>query len=131
LADLREYHVVMDGGRGYLLHEGLKRVMVCVTRGNEFVQSSQPWALAKNQETRPQLESVLAAIVRQLARHAIHLAPFMPGKAQELWEQIGGNGNVVDQRFVDVESLDVTGWRVAKGASLFPKPPAPAQAPTK
>ena len=44
------------------------------------------------------------------------------GKAQELWEQIGGNGNVADQRFVDVESLDVTGWRVAKGASLFPRP---------
>jgi methionyl-tRNA synthetase len=131
-ADLREFHIVMDGGRGYLLHEGLKRVMACVTRGNEFVQSSQPWALAKNQETRPQLESVLAAIVRQLARHAIHLAPFMPGKAQELWEQIGGKGTVADQRFVDVESLDVTGWRVAKGASLFPKPPAPApRAPTK
>jgi methionyl-tRNA synthetase len=123
-ADVREFHIVMDGGRGYLLHEGLKRIMLCVTRGNEFVQSSQPWALAKNQETRPQLESVLAAIVRQLARHAIHLAPFMPGKAQELWEQIGGKGNVADQRFVDVESLDVTGWRVAKGASLFPKPPA-------
>ena len=66
--------------------------MACVARGNEFVQSSQPWALAKNPETRAQLESVLAAIMRQLARHAIHLAPFMPTKAQELWEQLGGRG---------------------------------------
>ena len=106
--------------------------MACVTRGTEFVQSSQPWALAKNQETRKDLETVLAAIVRQLARHAIHLAPFMPGKSQELWEQIGGRGRVEDQRFVDAGAIDVTGWRVAKGASLFPKPPAPAtQAPTK
>jgi methionyl-tRNA synthetase len=122
-ADVAEYHAAMDGGRGYLLHEGLKRVMASVTRGNEFVQSSQPWALAKNQETRAQLESVLAAITRQLARHAILLAPFMPGKSQELWEQIGGRGNVADQRFADIDSIDVTGWRVAKGASLFPKPP--------
>lgn len=126
--DLAEYHVAMNGDRGFLLHEGLRRTMACVTRGNEFVQSSQPWALAKNQEMRAQLESVLAAIVRQLARHAIHLAPFMPAKAQELWEQIGGRGAVADQRFSDVESLDVTGWRVAKGASLFPKPPAPTPA---
>ncbi len=65
---------------------------------------------------------MLAAIVRQLARHAIHLAPFMPNKAQELWTQIGGPGRVEDQRFDDVKSLDVAGWHVAKGPSLFPKP---------
>src|SRR5437588_4177758 len=112
----------MDGGRGYLLHEGLRRVMATVGRGNEFVQSSQPWSLAKNPDNRVVLESVLAAIVRQLARHAIHLAPFIPNKAQELWEQVGGRGRVAEQRFGDVDTLDVTGWRVAKGASLFPKP---------
>jgi len=121
-ADLAEYHAALDGGAGFLLHEGLKRVMACAARGNEFVQASQPWALAKNQATRGQLETVLATIVRQLARHAIHLAPFMPAKSQELWEQIGGRGRVADQRFADVATLDVTGWRVAKGASLFPKP---------
>lgn len=125
-ADLAEYHMAMDGTAGYLLHEGLKRVMATVARGNEFVQASQPWALAKNPEKRAELESVLAAIVRQLARHAIHLAPFMPEKAQDLWQQIGGSGNVSAQRFGDVASLDVTGWRVAKGASLFPKPQSPA-----
>ena len=123
-ADLTEYHAAMDGSRGYLLHEGLRRVFGCVTRGNEFVQSSQPWALAKDAAKRHDLETVLAAIVRQLARHAIHLAPFMPNKMQELWGQIGGPGSVSDQRFVNVESLDVTGWRVAKGPSLFPKPAA-------
>src|SRR6185312_2923016 len=28
--DLAEYHAALDGGRGFLLHEGLKRVMACV-----------------------------------------------------------------------------------------------------
>jgi methionyl-tRNA synthetase len=120
--DLAEYHAAMDGPRGFLLHEGLKRVMACVSRGNEFIQSSQPWALAKNPGSRAQLEAVLAAIMRQLARHAIHLAPFMPTKAQELWVQLGGPGRVEDFHFANVAALDVTGWRVAKGASLFPKP---------
>lgn len=125
-ADLAEYHKAMDGTDGYLLHEGLKRVFATATRGNEFVQSSQPWALAKNPEKRDELATVLATVIRQLARHAIHLAPFMPEKAQELWQQIGGVGSVDDQRFASVASLDVTGWRVAKGASLFPKPQSPA-----
>jgi methionyl-tRNA synthetase len=120
-ADLVEYHGAIDGSRGFLLHEAIKRVMACVTRGNEFVQSSQPWALAKHQDTRAQLEQVLATIIRALARHAIHLAPFMPAKSQELWQQLGGRGSVLDQRFADVATLDVTGWRVAKGNPLFPK----------
>jgi methionyl-tRNA synthetase len=120
--DVAEYHAAMDGRRGFLLHEGLKRVMTSVARGNEFVQASQPWALAKDPARREELASVLAAIMRQLARHAIHLAPFMPAKAQELWVQLGAPGAVSDQRFADVAALDVTGWRVAKGASLFPKP---------
>jgi methionyl-tRNA synthetase len=123
--DATEFHAAMDGSQGFLLHEGLKRVMSSVARGNEFVQSNQPWALAKHADKRGELESVLAAIMRQLARHAIHLAPFIPAKAQELWVQIGGPGRVDDQRFRDVDSLDVTGWRVAKGASLFPKPQSP------
>jgi methionyl-tRNA synthetase len=123
-ADLAEYHSALDGSRGYLLHEALKRVMASVSRGNEFVQASQPWALAKSPDNRAQLESVLASIARQLARHAIHLAPFMPNKAQELWTALGGPGRVEDQRFAGVAALDVGGWRVTKGASLFPKPPA-------
>ena len=108
--DLAAYYTAMNGTRGFLLHEGLKRVFACVARGNEFVQSSQPWALAKKPEARAELE------------HAIHLAPFMPNKAQELWQQLGAPGRVEEQRFASVATLDATGWRVAKGASLFPKP---------
>jgi methionyl-tRNA synthetase len=46
----------------------------------------------------------------------------MPSKAQELWVQLGAPGRVDDFRFANVTGLDVTGWRVAKGAPLFPKP---------
>jgi methionyl-tRNA synthetase len=120
-ADIEEYHAALDGDRGRLLHEGLKRVMATVARGNEFVQASQPWALAKDPAKAGELDAVLAAIVRQLARQAVLLFPFMPDKAQELWVQLGGPGNVGDQRFSNLPGLDVTGWRVAKGPALFPK----------
>ena len=97
--------------------------MSTVTRGNEFVQASKPWALAKgdDEESRVALDNVLSSLVRQLARQAVLLAPFMPEKAQEAWAQIGGPGLVADQRFGDLDSLDAAGWTVKKGASLFPK----------
>jgi len=121
-ADLAGYHAALDGGSGYLLHEALKRVMTSVARGNEYVQGSQPWALAKNATARGELETVLAAIIRQLARHAVQLFPFMPNKSQELWARLGGPGLVGNRRFNELPGLDVTGWRVTKGAPLFPKP---------
>jgi methionyl-tRNA synthetase len=122
-ADLAAYHAVMDGTRGFLLHEALQRAMACVARGNEYVQSSQPWTLAKgtDDESRRRLDTVLASLVRQLARQAVLLAPFMPAKAQALWEQLGAPGTVTDQRFAGLPALDASGWKVNKGEALFPR----------
>src|ERR1043166_728494 len=101
--ELRAYHEAMNGSRGYLLHEGLAAVMRSVKSGNEYVQSSQPWALAKDPAKKAELEAVLAALARSLARHAVCLFPFMPVKAAALWVQLGGQGRLEDQRFSSLE----------------------------
>jgi methionyl-tRNA synthetase len=119
--DLAQYHAAMDGSRGYLLHEALRHVWSTVSRGNEYVDRQAPWKLAKDPALRPELERTLAALMRQLARHAIHLHPFLPAKTAELWRQLGGPDIVAHQRFEMVAALDVSGWRVTKGDGLFPK----------
>jgi methionyl-tRNA synthetase len=119
--DLAAYHAAMDGSRGYLLHEALRHVWSTVRRGNEYVDTQAPWKLAKDPALRPELERTLAALMRQLARHAIHLHPFMPAKSAELWRQLGAPGVLAHQRFSGVATLDASGWRVAKGDGLFPK----------
>lgn len=121
LESVREYHDAMSGERGYLLHEGLKAVMQSVARGNEFIQSRQPWAMAKDPARRGELESVMAALARHLARHAVLLFPFMPKKAAALWQMLGAPGTLEDQRFSSIGALDATGWRVEKGEALFPR----------
>jgi methionyl-tRNA synthetase len=120
-AERYDYHSAMDGTRGFLLHEGLKVVWQSVVRGNEYVDRQAPWKLAKDPAQRTALETTLASLIRQLARHAVLVAPFMPNKAQELWTQLGAPGVVSDQRFDRLAALDATGWRVRKGESLFPK----------
>jgi methionyl-tRNA synthetase len=120
------YHDAMDGSHGYLLHEGLRAAFALVTRGNEHVQEAAPWKLAKDPQAAALLHRHLADWIRQLARVAVMLAPFMPTKAQELWTQLGGPGRVADQRFDALRALDVAGWSVAKGSPLFPKPEKPA-----
>ena len=121
--DIASYHAAMDGTHGFLLHEALQHALACVARGNEYVQSSQPWALAKGTDdrSRRKLDDVLASLVRQLARQAVLLAPFMPDKAQALWAQLGAPGTVHQQRFAALEALDAAGWTVRKGEALFPR----------
>ena len=121
-AELVGYHAAMDGSQGYMLHDGIRRALASVVRGNEYVQKMQPWALAKSPDTRAALETTLGTLSRTLARQAVMLSPFVPLKAQELWNQLGAPGRIEDQRFDSLTQLDATGWKVRKGDSLFPKP---------
>ena len=120
-AGLLEYHGAMDGSRGYLLHEALKVVWQSVALGNEYVDRQAPWKLAKDPTLRGDLATTLASLMRQLARQAVCIAPFMPTKAAELWTQLGAPGTVAEQRFAALADLDATGWAVKKGEPLFPK----------
>jgi methionyl-tRNA synthetase len=120
-ADVAAYHGALDGGRGFLLHEGLQAVWRMVARGNEYVDRQAPWKQAKDPAQAAPLDETLASLVRQLARFAVLLFPYMPEKSANLWQQLGGPGELSAQRFSELMALDPTGWRVAKGASLFPK----------
>ncbi|GAC1651143.1 MAG: methionine--tRNA ligase [Gemmatimonadaceae bacterium] len=122
LADVAMYHAAMDGPRGYILHEGLEAVWRTVSRANEYVQRTAPWGLARDPSKGGELDAILSALVRSLARQAVCLYPFMPGKAEALWGQLGAPGSVSAQRFATLETLDVGGWQVKKGEGLFPRP---------
>jgi methionyl-tRNA synthetase len=125
LRDLAAARAAVDGSRGYLLHEALEGIFRTVTRANLAIQEAKPWVLAKDPANRLELERVLAALVRQLARQAVYLAPVMPGKAEVLWEALGGPGTAAETSFEQAELLDCTGWCVAKGDGLFPRPEPP------
>jgi methionyl-tRNA synthetase len=117
----------LDGSRGFLCHEALEAIVRTVGRANQYIQDTKPWVLAKDPLNRPELERVLASLVRQLARQAVYLAPFMPEKAEALWRAIGGPGTAARVRFAELESLRCAGWRVSKGEGLFPRPEPPAK----
>lgn len=121
LADYDAYHAAMNGRNGYLLHEGLKAIWSTVARGNEYVDRQAPWKLAKDPALADELAATMAALARHLARQCVAVAPFMPTKAAELWAALGAPSSLGDQRFADLAALDCTGWRVSKGAAMFPK----------
>jgi methionyl-tRNA synthetase len=117
-ADLESYHAAMDGN---LLHEALKSLWRTIARANEFVDRQAPWKLAADEAQSGELDRTLGSLARQLVRQCVHLAPFTPGKSEDLWARLGGPGSVHEQSFGALSSVDPAGWRVTKGSPLFPK----------
>jgi methionyl-tRNA synthetase len=96
-----------------------------VARGNDYVDRQAPWKQVKDPALTAALDKTLSSLVRQLARFAVLLHPFMPTSVS-LWQQLGGPGEPDAQRFADLMNLAPIGWRVKKRDSLFPKDQRPA-----
>ena len=105
------------------LQEGAALLIELATRANRYVEETAPWKLAKEQRDAD-LDSVLANLVRVVARLAVLAAPFMPAKAAEVWSALGAPQPLAAVRFADLNGLRVGGQRVAKPPPLFPKPVA-------
>lgn len=127
-ADIADYHRAMHGEEGWRLHDGLTSVYRMTQRANEYTTATTPWAVAKDPARRDELAEIMASLIRRIARQTVMLAPFMPSKVEQVWSQLGGPGQVRAQRFADLAALNVTGWTVAKGEPLFPRPEPPKAA---
>jgi methionyl-tRNA synthetase len=117
-ADIAAYVEAMNG---HMLHQALEAAFRNVDAANEYVTRQAPWKQAKDPALAAALDETLATLARKLAIETVLLAPFMPRKAQSVWEQLGGPGEVSAQRLGALGDLIPGGWKVTKGAPLFPR----------
>jgi len=105
-------------------HKALAAVIEMVTRANEYVQSMEPWTLAKAPEKRVRLGTVLYNALEAARIAALLTAPFTPTASQKMWEALVPGAGPVDAARVDTAGA----WGgLAEGAALpkacivFPK----------
>jgi methionyl-tRNA synthetase len=101
----------------------LDAVWSVVDRANGYLVEKEPWKLAKDPARRAELESVLYASAELLRILAVLIHPIMPGTAQLLWDQLGMDGVVGDERLPASAAwgLLAPGTVTTKGAGLFPR----------
>jgi methionyl-tRNA synthetase len=121
LAAVQRYGEVMDR---LDLRAGAEALRGFVADANLYVQQAAPWTLAKEGRER-ELDEVLAALAACLYRLAVLAVPFIPGKAQALWQALGGRGEAAGAQWASLGSPPVAGTATAKPEVLFPKPPPP------
>ena len=71
-------------------------------RCNKYIDETMPWALAKDEEKKPRLATVLYNLVDCIALGAGLLVPFMPQTAEKIFAQLNTQAR-------DWEDLDKTG----------------------
>src|SRR2546427_612936 len=105
------------------LQEGAALVIELASRANRYVEATAPWKLAKAKRD-VELDVVLASLVRVVARLAVLAAPFIPQKAETIWNGLGVARAWREVRLSDFVNFSVTGQRVSNPPPLFPKPVA-------
>ncbi len=104
-------------------NRALEMVWELVQAGNQYIDKTAPWTLAKKPEDRPRLETVLYHAAETLRFLCVVLSPFMPQTAEEMKRQLGLMLNFSKPLL----SAEITwggllpGTEIAKGGPLFPR----------
>lgn len=102
---------------------GLESLWELVRALNKYVDSSQPWTLAKEGDTA-RLGTVMYTMLECMRKVAIHLWPVMPESAEKLVAQLGLEFEPAAANLpAEVESWGTlpVGIEIAPGSNLFPR----------
>lgn len=115
---LAEYREQMDG---FALEEGTAAVFRLIDAANEYIASTEPWALARDPAQDARLSQVLFDLAEAVRVAAVLLLPVMPRSAEEILRRVGEKTPAGDL------TLDAAAWRpegeraITKGAALWPR----------
>lgn len=75
-------------------------------RCNKYIDETMPWVLAKDEEKKDRLETVLWNLIQGISAGAVLLESFMPSTSKKILEQLGG-GHVTDKPEILFQRLDI------------------------
>ena len=117
-AAIAAYARAMDA---FDLRGGAEAAWELVAKANLYIQQVAPWALAKAGK-EAELDVALSTLARTLHRLAVLSSPFIPGKAQLLWQSLGFRPDELGRAWGEVAQPPVPGRATNKPEVLFPKP---------
>src|SRR5439155_3582681 len=74
------------------LQRALQSIWGLVTRGNQYVDQTKPFALAKDPANAARLDEVLYNLAEVCRILAVLVWPFLPGAASKIYAQLGLSG---------------------------------------
>ncbi|MDO4473638.1 MAG: methionine--tRNA ligase [Eubacteriales bacterium] len=86
--------------------DAITEIFTLFKRCNKYIDETMPWALAKDEEKKDRLETVLYNLIEGIKTGAKELAPFMPETSEKILAQLG-DGKVTDTPEILFQRLDI------------------------
>ncbi|WCK54616.1 methionine--tRNA ligase [Aneurinibacillus sp. Ricciae_BoGa-3] len=102
---------------------GLAHLWDFISRTNKYIDETTPWALAKDEEKRGRLGTVMYNLAESIRIISIALQPFVTKTPKKIWEQLGiqeGEG-LTDWESAKVWGKLPGGLKVNRGDVIFPR----------
>lgn len=100
----------------------LSAVWQYVSRTNKYIDETKPWTLAKDEEKRNELASVMVHLAEAIRHIAVLLQPFLTRTPEKIFSQIGVKEDVL-KSWESIETFNMLreGTKVEKGEPMFPR----------
>lgn len=112
------YHEAMDKME---FSTALSEVWTLISRANKYIDETQPWVLAKEEEKRAELNSVMVHLAESLRIVAILLQPVMTETPANIFQQLGLASVAMDLKDLRFGEFPSGTKVVAKGTPIFPR----------
>ena len=80
----------------YKVSDALSKIFDLAKRCNKYIDETMPWALAKDEEKKERLGTVLYNLIEGIRFIAVLLKPFMPETSDKILQQINTNVNTLE-----------------------------------
>ena len=75
--------------------DSMDEIWKVVDRANKYIDETTPWVLAKNEDDKPRLGTVLYNLVETIRIIAALLSSYMPETSKKIAEQIGADKHFI------------------------------------
>lgn len=101
----------------YRVADAIEAILNLAKRSNKYIDETMPWALAKDEEQKARLGTVLYNLLEAIRYIAILLSPFMPETAEKIFAQM--NCDIKDYDSLESFGAIKAGTAVGKAEALF------------
>jgi methionyl-tRNA synthetase len=110
------YDKVCEYMDDYHMADATEAIFEMLSRANKYIDETTPWILAKSEETKPRLATVIYNLLEAIRIGAVLLSPFIPATSEEIFKQI--NTNLTSYADVEFGKLQ-SGVSVGESKILF------------
>lgn len=103
--------------KGLHVADSIDEIWAVVDRANKYIDETTPWILAKNEEDKPRLGTVLYNLAETIRIIAALLSSYMPETAQKIAAQI--NADNIDYDSTKTFGVLKPGTKVGEAVPLF------------